>query len=156
MMDNMIQRMGREEKGFTLIELLIVVAIIAILAAIAIPNFLNARSKATLANVKADMKNISTALETYQAEFSQYPANLDGLETEFMSAVPNQPAPNAADAYRYNTCDAARTGAGTVTYSLDTDDNTYGPTASATEVYVTNGAGVVEGASTTGANDCAP
>lgn len=52
-------------KGFTLIELLIVVAIIAILAAIAVPNFLEAQTRAKVSRAKNDMRSIATALESY-------------------------------------------------------------------------------------------
>ena len=54
--------------GFTLIELLIVVAIIAILAAIAVPNFLEAQMRAQVSRVKADLRSIITAMEAYQVD----------------------------------------------------------------------------------------
>lgn len=58
--------------AFTLIELLIVVAIIAILAAIAVPNFLEAQTRAKVARVKADMRSITTSLETYHIDSNTY------------------------------------------------------------------------------------
>lgn len=61
------------KKGFTLIELLIVVAIIAILAAIAVPNFLEAQTRAKVARERADMRTIATALETYKLDTNKYP-----------------------------------------------------------------------------------
>lgn len=61
-------------KGFTLIELLIVVAIIGILAAIAIPNFLNAQTRAKISRVEADHRNIATAVEMYKMDHNAYPA----------------------------------------------------------------------------------
>jgi len=58
--------------AFTLIELLIVVAIIAILAAIAVPNFLEAQTRAKVSRTKADMRSMATALETYMIDFNTY------------------------------------------------------------------------------------
>jgi prepilin-type N-terminal cleavage/methylation domain-containing protein len=59
--------------GFTLIELLIVVAIIAILAAIAVPNFLEAQTRAKVSRTKADMRSMATALEAYYVDHNSYP-----------------------------------------------------------------------------------
>ena len=61
-------------KAFTLIELLIVVAIIAILAAIAVPNFLEAQTRAKVSRVKSDMRSVGVALEAYFVDSNAYPA----------------------------------------------------------------------------------
>src|SRR6266496_5956370 len=70
-------RMNR--KGFTLIELLIVVVIIGILAAIAIPKFANTKEKAYLASMKSDLRNLVTAEEAYFADSVKYTDKLPGL-----------------------------------------------------------------------------
>jgi prepilin-type N-terminal cleavage/methylation domain-containing protein len=63
----------RSKKGFTLIELLIVVAIIGILAAIAIPQFSAYREKAYNSAGNSDLKNWKTGMEAYNADFQAYP-----------------------------------------------------------------------------------
>ena len=63
-------------KGFTLIELLIVVVIIGILAAIAIPKFAATKDKAKLASVKSDLRNLMTAEESYFSDNSTYTSSL--------------------------------------------------------------------------------
>ena len=60
--------MNRSRKGFTLIELLIVVVIIGILAAIAIPKFANTKDKAYVAAMKSDLRNLATYEEQYAAD----------------------------------------------------------------------------------------
>ncbi|NQU42004.1 prepilin-type N-terminal cleavage/methylation domain-containing protein, partial [bacterium] len=64
-------------RGFTLIELLIVVAIIAILAAIAVPNFLEAQVRAKVSRAKTDMRTIATAVETYAVDCNEIPPDAD-------------------------------------------------------------------------------
>ena len=66
----------RSKKGFTLIELMIVVAIIGILAAIAIPQFAAYREKAYHSATASDLKNMKTGLEAYNADNQVYPTNL--------------------------------------------------------------------------------
>ena len=61
------------KRAFTLIELLIVVAIIGILAAIAVPNFLNAQVRAKIARVQSDMRSLAIAFETYRLDRNGYP-----------------------------------------------------------------------------------
>ena len=63
----------RDSKGFTLIELLIVVAIIGIIAAIAIPNLLNAIDRGKQKRTMADMRSLGTAVESYAVDNNVYP-----------------------------------------------------------------------------------
>lgn len=60
-------------RAFTLIELLIVVAIIAVLAAIAVPNFLEAQTRSKVSRVRSDLRTIATALEAYATDYNAYP-----------------------------------------------------------------------------------
>src|SRR5437870_8175752 len=91
----------RNERGFTLIELLIVVAIIAILAAILIPNFLRARAQSQYAASKGNLKNLATALESYFVDKASYPAAITDLAAAqaYLRAVPKDPCTNNAYAY---------------------------------------------------------
>ncbi|MBI1291811.1 prepilin-type N-terminal cleavage/methylation domain-containing protein [bacterium] len=75
-------------RAFTLIELLLVVAIIAILAAIAVPNFLEARTRAAVARSQADMRTMATALEAYWVDWAWAPYHGEVLA----SGVVNSPA----------------------------------------------------------------
>ena len=69
----------RNTKGFTLIELLIVVVIIGILAAIAIPKFANTKEKAYIAAMKSDLRNLVTAQESYFADNVTYASTTSNL-----------------------------------------------------------------------------
>ena len=72
----MLKKFRKNQKGFTLIELLIVVAIIGILAAIAIPQFAAYRQKAYNSAAQSDLKNTKTGMEAFQADNQQYPGSL--------------------------------------------------------------------------------
>src|SRR4051794_16416979 len=72
--------MLRMRKGFTLIELLIVVVIIGILAAIAIPKFANTKSKAYVTAAKSDLRNLGTAEEAFFSDSSKYTSTITDLK----------------------------------------------------------------------------
>src|SRR5436853_3758953 len=79
-----LDRRSKDEGGFTLIELLVVILIIGILAAIAIPSFLNQKDKANDAGAKSYVRNMQTAEETYFTDNSTYApdvATLVGVES---------------------------------------------------------------------------
>jgi prepilin-type N-terminal cleavage/methylation domain-containing protein len=101
----------RLQKGFTLIELMIVIAIIAILAAILIPNFLHARAESQTAACEGNEKQIATALEEYAVDNSgQYPpagavvpALFGAATNPYMSNTPLEPV----DGSQYNLAEPA-------------------------------------------------
>lgn len=80
-------------KGFTLIELLIVVVIIGILAAIAIPKFANTKEKAYLASMKSDLRNMATVQEGYFSDWQVYTSgqaeNVAGTTQSLSGFVPS-------------------------------------------------------------------
>jgi prepilin-type N-terminal cleavage/methylation domain-containing protein len=79
--------MSSNRKGFTLIELLIVVVIIGILAAIAIPKFANTKEKAYVASMKSDLRNLVTAQEAYFSDNnSTYAASTTAMGTNYKSS----------------------------------------------------------------------
>jgi type IV pilus assembly protein PilA len=83
-----LRRRVQDEKGFTLIELLVVILIIGILAAIAIPAFLNQRGKAYDANAKSDVKTAQTAVETYGTDNDGDFSGLNGAPAKLVAIEP--------------------------------------------------------------------
>jgi type IV pilus assembly protein PilA len=79
----------RSDRGFTLIELLVVILIIAILAAIAVPVFLNQRKKSYVSQVQSALKNAATAIESYATDTGGDLTLLDGADSD------NPPGGNA-------------------------------------------------------------
>ena len=77
----MLARVIRLRSGFTLIELLLVVAILGLLAAIAIPQFIAYRTRVIDTQMKSDLKNAAKAMESYFAEYKIYPAAVGSIST---------------------------------------------------------------------------
>lgn len=94
----MIRRF-RTRQGFTLIEIMIVVAIIAILAAILVPNFVRARAQSQYTACKQNLKSIATAIEMFSAypgkhtaEVGRYPTTVARLVPDYLKAIPTCPS----------------------------------------------------------------
>jgi len=88
------RELPRLQRAFTLIELMIVIAIIAILAAILIPNFLHARAESQTAACESNEKQIATAMEEYAVDNNgAYPGGFgaSGLTTPYLTFAPKDP-----------------------------------------------------------------
>lgn len=80
------------QKGFTLIELMIVIAIIAILAAVLVPNFIRARAQGQLTACKSNLRNIATAIEMYAVDNgARYPNSVGILTPNYIRTIPECP-----------------------------------------------------------------
>ena len=112
MLNKLRDRAG-DEKGFTLIELLVVILIIGILAAIALPAFLNQRGKAQDTEAKSEARTMQTAMETLYTDEQDYSsatvAVLQGIEPAIGSGKAT-PAVNSASADAYEVQSTSKTG----------------------------------------------
>jgi type IV pilus assembly protein PilA len=130
-MINKLRARIQDEKGFTLIELLVVILIIGILAAIALPAFLNQRAKAQDSTAKSDVRTAQTAAETFYTDNQSYAslttASLTGIEPALANANVLTVSGASATGYTITVTSKSSDGtkfsisnnAGTVTRSCD-------------------------------------
>ena len=114
-----IRKAQEENEGFTLIELLVVMIIIGILAAIAIPVFLNQRQKGYDAQAKSDARNLATLEETYMTDNSDYNAEASAAVAATDLGYKKSSNVTSVVIVTYNPGSSAHVANGTAGYCID-------------------------------------
>ena len=145
-----INRMQRDkERGFTLIELMIVVAILGILAAIAIPNFMRFQAKSRQSEAKTNLGAIGTTAESYRAENDSYTLQPDGVTEVTFNDLGWAPQGTARYAYGYNASLIDTTVAGGFA-----PENAATDAATTPDAFVAAAEGDIDADATAGTFDC--
>jgi len=116
----------KHQRGFTLLEMMIVVAIIAILAMLLIPNFTHARAQAQTAACESNLRAIGTAMELYYTDHQTYPSGsnikLDGTDPlaagGYLPNIPHDPAAAAGTSNLYQYTVVSASGATPASYAI--------------------------------------
>lgn len=94
-------RRKRRGEGFSLIELMIVIAVVAILAAVLVPNMTTGRAQAKLTACKENLRTLATGLENYAIEHGgQYPSNLIAITPDYVKVIPTCPEAGHSVVYK--------------------------------------------------------
>jgi len=100
-------RTGKHEAGFTLMELIIVMTIISILAALAVPRFTAAIRSAREAVLREDLRVLRTAIDSYTMDKQKAPQSLDDLVQDgYLRKIPEDPMTKATDSWVTDASDA--------------------------------------------------